>query len=107
MLYRILRSQGFRAHQAKQIYKYARALVKSARENNGKKPILKKLSTRIDKYDAKVDLENQLVVVKLRNKVFKIKLLHNKDYIRKFIRSGRTKDEPMTIHIKVYKHIKR
>ena len=85
MFYKILREQGFRAHQCKQIYKYARALAKSARENNGKKPILRKLSARVDKYDAKVDLENQLVVVKLRNKEFKIKLLHRRDYVKKFI----------------------
>ena len=85
MFYKILRSQGFRAHQCKQIYKYALSIVKSARNNGGRKPVLKKLSVRLDKYDAKVDLENQLVIVKLRNKVFKVKLLHSKDYIRKFI----------------------
>ncbi len=85
MFYRILREQGFRAHQCKQIYKYTLAIVKSAKKNNGKKPILKKLSARLDKYDASVDLENQLVIVKMRNKVFKIKLLHSKEYIRKFI----------------------
>ncbi len=85
IFYKMLRKQGFRAHQSKQIYKYARALVKSARENNGKKPVLKKLTVRLDKYDAKIDLENQIIVVKLRDKEFKIKLLHNKKYIRKFI----------------------
>jgi len=85
MFYKILREQGFRAHQCKQIYKYASGIVKSAKENGGKKPVLKKLSARLDKYDAKVDLENQLVVVKLRNKMFKIKLLHNRDYIKKFL----------------------
>jgi len=85
MFYKILRDQGFRAHQCKQIYKYARALVKSAKENKGSKPVLKKLSTRLDKYDARVDIENQLVIVKLRNRLFKIKLLHHRDYISKFI----------------------
>jgi len=89
MFYKLLRSQGLRAHQAKQIYKYALSMVKSARRNNGKKPVLRKLSARLDKYDAKVDLENQLVIVKLRNRVFKIKLLHNRDYIRKFIERKR------------------
>jgi len=88
MFYRILRKQGFCAHQSKQIYKYALAIVRSARENNGKKPVLKKLSARLDKYDAGVDLENQLVIVKMRNKVFKIKLLQSKEYIRKFIGKG-------------------
>lgn len=85
MFYKILRKQGFRAHQSKQIYKYALAIVKSARENNGRKPFLKKLSARLDKYDARVDLENQLVIIKPRNRVFKIKLLHCREYIRKFL----------------------
>jgi len=85
MFYKMLRNQGFRAHQCKQIYKYALPVVKSTKSSSGKKPVLKKLSARLDKYDAKVDLENQIVVVKLRDKVFKIKLLHRKDYITKFI----------------------
>ena len=85
MFYKILRGQGFRAHQCKQIYKYALSLVKSARNNGGSKPVLKKLSARLDKYDARVDLEKQLVMIKLRNKVFKIKLLHSKKYVGKFM----------------------
>ena len=85
MFYEILRNKGFRAHQAKQIYKYALSIVKSTKKNNGKKPVLRKLSTRLDRYDARVDLENQLVIVKLRNRVFKIKLLHRRDYIKKFM----------------------
>jgi len=85
MFYKMLRDQGFRAHQCKQIYKYALSVVKSTKSSSGKKPVLKKLSARLDKYDAKVDLENRIVVVKLRDKVFKIKLLHRKDYITRFI----------------------
>ena len=81
MFYKILREQGFRAHQAKQIYKNALALVKAVKKNGGVKPVLRKLSARIDKYDARVNLESQVVIVKLRNKEFKIKLLHNRDYI--------------------------
>ncbi|MEL9908025.1 MAG: zinc ribbon domain-containing protein [Desulfurococcus sp.] len=85
MFYKMLREQGFRAHQAKQIYKYALAVVKSAKENHGRKPVLKKLSARLDKYDAVVDLENMVVEIKLRNRVFKIRLLHSREYINKFI----------------------
>jgi len=85
MFYKILREQGFRAHQAKQIYKYALSVVKSAKRNNGKKPVLKKLTTRLDKYDARVDLERQIVVAKLRNKVFEMKMLHRRSYIEKFV----------------------
>ncbi len=39
--YKLLRKQSFRAHQCKQIYKYARALVMSAKKNSGSKPVLK------------------------------------------------------------------
>jgi len=85
MFYKILREQRFRAHQCKQIYKYALSLVKSAKNNDGKKPILRKLSARLDKYDTWVNLENQLVIVKLRNREFKIRLLHSRRYVRKFI----------------------
>ena len=85
MFYKLLREQGFRAHQCKQIYKYALSLVKSTRKNGGGKPLLKKLSARLDKYDAKVDLGNQVVIVKLRNKTFKIKLLHRRGYVEKFV----------------------
>ena len=85
MFYKLLRKQGFRAHQAKQMYKYALCLVKSAKENNGKKPGLKKSSIRLDKYDARVNLEEQIVIVKLRSREFKIKLLHSRKYIRKFM----------------------
>ena len=85
MFYRILRGQGFRAHQAKQIYKYALSIVRSARKNNGKKPVLKKLTVRLDKYDASVDFENHLIIVKLRGIVFKLKLLHCREYIKKFV----------------------
>ena len=85
LFYKLLRNQGFRAHQAKQTYKYALSITKSAKRNGGRKPLLKKLSVRLDKYDAKVDLENQLVIVKLRSREFKIKLLHNRDHIEKFL----------------------
>ena len=84
MFYKTLRVQGFRAHQCKQIYKYALSTVKSAKNNGGKKPELKKLTARLDKYDARVDLGSRIVVVKLRNKEFKIRLIHRRSYIEKF-----------------------
>ncbi len=85
MFYKMLRARGFRSHHAKQIYKYALALVKAAKKSGGKKPQLRKLSVRLDKYDAKVDLESQTVTMKLRTRVFKIRLMHRREYIRKFI----------------------
>ncbi|MCC6034449.1 MAG: transposase, partial [Desulfurococcaceae archaeon] len=58
LFYNDLVSMGFRAHHAKEIYVYANSLVESARSNGGRKPVLRKLSARIDKYDYKLDLDN-------------------------------------------------
>ena len=84
MFYRVLREKGFRAHQAKQMYKYALALVKATKRNGGRKPVLRKLSIRLDRYDASIDFNNWVVTVKLRDKVFKLKLLHRRSYLAKF-----------------------
>jgi putative transposase len=84
MFYKGLREKGFRAHQAKQMYKYALALVKAARRNSGSKPVLKRLTVRLDKYDASIDFSSWTVTVKLRDKVFRLKLLHKRSYLEKF-----------------------
>lgn len=84
LFYNQLRRQGFRAHQAKQIYKYALAVVKSAKQNRGSKPILRKLTARLDKYDASVDTESWIIVLKMRSRVFKLKLKHRLSYLKKF-----------------------
>lgn len=65
MFYRMLRKQGFRAYQAKQIYKYALPIVKSARSSSGGKPVLKNLTARLDKYNeviASIDEHGKLWV---------------------------------------------
>jgi len=41
--YHELRSKGFRAHHVKQIYYYARSIVRTVKKSNGNKPVLKKL----------------------------------------------------------------
>jgi putative transposase len=51
MFYGKLRKMGFRAHHVKEVYVYAKSIVESARSNSGKKPVLRKLSARVDKYD--------------------------------------------------------
>ncbi len=84
MFYKTLRGKGFRAHQAKQMYKYALALVKAAKKNGGKKPVLKTLSVRLDRYDASIDFGSWTVTVKLRDKVFRLKLLHRREHLAKF-----------------------
>jgi putative transposase len=67
MFYSILRSYGFRAHVSRNIYEYALALVKTARESDGGKPVLRKFSARLDYQDARVDLDKDVVKVILRN----------------------------------------
>jgi putative transposase len=41
LFYNNLVSMGFRAHHAKEVYMYAKSLVKSAKSNGGRKPILR------------------------------------------------------------------
>jgi putative transposase len=84
LFYKALRAKGFRAHQAKQMYKYALALVKAAKRNGGRKPVLRRLSIRLDKYDAGIDFNTWTVTVKLRGRVFRLKLLHRRSYLEKF-----------------------
>jgi len=67
LFYSSLVSTGFRAHHAKEIYIYAKSLVDSAKSNGGRKPALRKLSARIDKYDYKLDLDNMTLTLKLHN----------------------------------------
>jgi putative transposase len=82
LFYNDLMRLGFRAHHAKEIYVYAESLVESAR--SGKKPILRRLTARIDKYDYKLDLDNMLLTLKLHsNYEVKLKLVP-RERIEKF-----------------------
>uniref|UniRef100_A0A7J3Z7K4 Uncharacterized protein n=2 Tax=Ignisphaera aggregans TaxID=334771 RepID=A0A7J3Z7K4_9CREN len=51
LFYGKLRKLGLRVHHVKQIYTYAQSVVISAKSNGGKKPILRKLTARIDRHD--------------------------------------------------------
>ncbi|OYT47651.1 MAG: transposase [Desulfurococcales archaeon ex4484_42] len=84
LLYPMLRSYGFRAHVVRNIYKTALALVKSARENKGSKPLIRKMSARLDYQDARVEIDNGVVKVILRNKWYTLKLMHRREYIKRF-----------------------
>jgi putative transposase len=84
MFYSILRSYGFRAHVARNIYDYALALVRAVKENNGGKPTLRKLSARLDYYDTRVKLDKGLVRVIIRDKWYTLKLKHRREYIERF-----------------------
>jgi putative transposase len=85
LFYNGLTSMGFRAHHAKEIYVYAKSIVKSARSNSGRKPLLRRLSARIDKYDYRLDLDNMLLTLKLHNNYeVKLKLLVSRERIEKY-----------------------
>jgi len=85
LFYSDLVSTGFRAHHAKEIYIYAKSLVKSARSNSGRKPILRRLSARIDRYDYKLDLDSMTLTLKLHNSYeAKLRLIASKERVEKF-----------------------
>jgi putative transposase len=85
LFYSDLVSMGFRAHHAKEIYVYAKNLVESAESNNGRKPILRKLSARVDKYDYKLDLDSMTLTLKLHNGYeARLRLVTPKERVEKF-----------------------
>jgi putative transposase len=85
LFYNNLLSMGFRAHHAKEIYVYANSLVDSARSNGGRKPVLRRLSARIDKYDYRLDLDNMVLTLKLHSDYeVKLRLITSRKRIEKF-----------------------
>jgi len=84
LFYDMLRSYGFRAHVARNIYSTAIALVKSAKSNGGSKPLVKKLSARLDYQDARVDLSSRIVRVILRDRWYTLRINHTIKYVEKF-----------------------
>jgi putative transposase len=84
LFYPMLRVYGFRAHVARNIYDQALAVVKSARANNGSKPIIKRMSARLDYQDARVDLSNGMVKVIIRDKWYTLRLRHRGEYVKRF-----------------------
>uniref|UniRef100_A0A7J2U5N8 Cas12f1-like TNB domain-containing protein n=1 Tax=Ignisphaera aggregans TaxID=334771 RepID=A0A7J2U5N8_9CREN len=85
LFYNNLVSMGFRAHHAKEIYIYAKSLVESARSNGGRKPILRKLSARIDRYDYRLDLDNMTLTLKLHSGYeARLKLVSSSERVGKF-----------------------
>jgi putative transposase len=85
LFYNNLVSMGFRAHHAKEIYAYAESLVESARSNGGRKPVLRRLSARIDKYDYRLDLDNTTLTLKLHSDYkVRLRLITSKERVEKF-----------------------
>ncbi|MEM2579162.1 MAG: hypothetical protein QXN38_02060 [Desulfurococcaceae archaeon] len=76
MFYGELRRYGLRAHHVKQVYTYAKAVVRVSKQNGGRKPVLRKLTARIDRYDYRIDLESRTLILKLHgDKEVKLRLL--------------------------------
>jgi len=85
LFYSDLMRLGFRAHHAKEIYINAKNLIESARGNSGRKPVLRKLSAKIDKYDYKLDLDNMTLTLKLHNNYeVKLRLVTPRERVEKF-----------------------
>ena len=83
--YEKLRVFGFRAHHAKQIYTYAKSIVYSAKSSGGKKPVLRKLTARVDRYDYKLDLDSMTLTLKLHSEYkVKLKLVTSRERIEKY-----------------------
>jgi putative transposase len=85
LFYSDLMSMGFRAHHAKEVYLYARSLVESARGNGGRKPILRRLSARVDRYDYRLDLDSMTLTLKLHsNYEVRLKLVTSRERVERF-----------------------
>jgi putative transposase len=85
LFYSDLISVGFRAHHAKEVYMYAKSLVDSARGNGGRKPVLRKLSARVDRYDYKLDLDSMALTLKLHsNYEVRLRLVTSRERVEKF-----------------------
>jgi len=84
MFYGILRKYGFRAHVARNIYNTAIALVESAKGNGGSKPIVRRLSVRLDYQDARVDLGSRTVRIIIRDRWYTLRIKHRDEYVERF-----------------------
>jgi len=91
--YKILRKQGFRAHHCHKIERRAKEVVKAVKKNNGSKPVLRRLTARLDQWDYRLDEENKtLRIAVLDNKRVKLKLQWHSYLDRYFNDSWRLKE---------------
>ena len=59
--YKVLRKKGFRAHHCHKIERRAREVVKATKKNKGSKPVLRKLTARLDHQDYKLNLYDKVL----------------------------------------------
>ncbi|MEM2220913.1 MAG: zinc ribbon domain-containing protein [Ignisphaera sp.] len=85
MFYSELRELGFRAHHVKQIYIYAKAIVRASKQSGGRKPVLRRLTARIDRYDYRLDLDGGVLTLKIHDgREVKLRLLTSTERVEKF-----------------------
>ncbi|MCD6301215.1 MAG: hypothetical protein J7L82_04010 [Staphylothermus sp.] len=65
--YKLLRRQGFRAHYCHKIERRAREVVRATKRNKGSKPILRKLTARLDQWDYRLDLNSKAMRIAILN----------------------------------------
>jgi putative transposase len=65
--YKVLRKQGFRAHHCHKIERRAREAVKAVKKNNGSKPVLRRLTARLDHEDYRLDPDNKILRMAVLN----------------------------------------
>jgi len=65
--YKKLRKQGLRAHHVHKIERRAREIVKATKRNRGSKPILRKLTARLDYQDYRIDFDNRTIRIAVLN----------------------------------------
>jgi putative transposase len=83
--YNKLRSRGFRAHHASEIYKRARELVEATKSNGGSRPSLRRLTARIHPLDYKIDLSAKVLRLAVLNGEWVELKLKWYDYLDKYL----------------------
>jgi len=59
-------------------------LIESAKSNRGSKPIVRRLSARLDYQDVRIDLSNRTIRIILRDKWYILRIKHRDEYVKKF-----------------------
>ncbi|MEM1651136.1 MAG: hypothetical protein QXH94_05045 [Sulfolobales archaeon] len=85
LFYSELKRYNLRAHHVKQVYTYAKAVVRASKQNGGRKPVLRRLTARVDRYDYRLDLESRTLTLKIHDgREVKLRLLTSTERVEKF-----------------------
>jgi len=85
LFYKDFVSTGFRAHHAKEIYVYAKSIVRSAKGSGGRRPTLRRLTARLDRYDYRLDLDDMTLTLRLhKGREARLRLIAPKGRAEKF-----------------------